>query len=525
MSELEFNSRRSNSSANSSGTGAMIFLILFATPFAGAGLFTLVSGLKKLIGGDIKTGIPLCIFGLIFSTVGFGLMIGTVIGRKKMKRAAELQARYPDKPWMTRPDWAAGKIKSSAMAQSYAFLFMGVMFTGIGGMATVFALPEVWQKHNYAALLVLLFPVVGIGLLLAFLNAWRSQRRFGDCYFELAQIPAPIGGVLEGMIETGHPLALEKELDLKLSCVRRVVTGSGKNRNTSEFPLWQNEKVYSPQASLSTTGSGQTGIPVHFKLPGDQPECYSQGNESVVWRLEAKSKMHGPGFRALFELPVYKVAGMAVADTENADPTATLQEPAAEIRRNENSKIKISDGPEGREFYFPPARNPGAALIVTIAFLVWTGIFYVLVHSKAPILFPIFWGVTDAVIAAGVFTAWFKYSHVTINSTNVRTVAGYLLFRRTRQFATSDVARFTTRTGMQSGNKVYTDIRLILRGSDEKFAASQERASEPGNATQLARAQMRAAAGPSGVTVGSAIASAPEAEWLAAEMNKALERK
>lgn len=514
-----------DSSGNSSGAGAMVFLFLFATPFAGFGLVALIKGATYLMAGDVRNGIPLSIFGLIFSAVGFGLMAGAVIGRKKLKQKAELQARYPGKPWMTRADWAEGKVKSSAMAQSYVYLIMGLAFAGIGGLVSFFALPEEWQKRNCAALLVLIFPLVGIAILVAFINAWRSHRRFGNCVFELAQIPVPIGGVLEGLITTGHPLALEHELHLTCSCIRRVVTGSGKDRSTQEYILWQSEKIYSEQANLAAAGPGQMGIPVHFKLPSDQPECYSQGSESVLWRLEAKSKLHGPRFRVLFDLPVFRVAGAASAEAEDPDPTAALQAPMEEIRRDENSKINISDGPEGRDFHFPAARNVGAALSVTFIFVVWSGIFYVLVRSKAPLIFPIFWGITDVFLAVGCFNAWFKSSRVTINSTGVRAVTRYLVFTRTRQFNAGEVARFATKTGMRSGSQIYTDIRLISRGSDEKFAATIGKMGEPADASQLAMARFRAAAGPSGVTVASGIAIALEADWLVAEMNKALGRR
>ncbi len=525
MSDLESNSGRSNSTGKSSGIGAMIFLILLATPFAGFGMFALFKGSAFLIAGNTRDGIPLGLGGLVFSTVGFGLMAAAVIGWKKLKQKAGLQARFPGKPWMTRPDWAEGKIKSSAMAYSNLYLIMGLAFTGIGGLSTFFALPEVWQKHNYAGLIVLIFPLVGIAFLVAFVSAWRSQRRFGACVLELAQIPIPLGGVLEGLIATGHPLALEHELHLVCSCVRRVVTGSGKNRSTQEYVLWQSEKIYSEQANLATAGPGQTGIPVHFKLPDDQPECYSRGDESVLWRLEAKSRMRGPRFRALFELPVFQDAGAAATEAEEPDPTAALQAPIEEVRRDENSKVKISDGPEGREFYFPAARNLGAALMVTVFFLIWSAIFYVLVLKKAPLMFPIFWGVTDALLALGCFNAWFKSSRVTINSTSVRAVTRYLFFARTRQFNASKIARFATKTGMQSGTKVYTDIRLIPTGSDEKFAATMGKTGEPADAAQLVRARFREATGPSGVTVASSIASAMEADWLAGEMNKALGRQ
>ena len=109
MSDLRFNSPIRNSAGKSSGISATIFLILFATPFAGFGLVALVLGVKKVIAGQTKDGLMLCLFGLIFSTVGFGLMFGAIWGRKKSKQTAEVQARFPDKPWMARAGLGGGK--------------------------------------------------------------------------------------------------------------------------------------------------------------------------------------------------------------------------------------------------------------------------------------------------------------------------------------------------------------------------------------------------------------------------------
>jgi len=356
-----------------------MLLILLGLPFAVFGGAAAFAGVRKWAAGNTHDGLFLCIFGFVFSAVGFGLMTGALLARKKSRQKAELEARYADRPWMLRQDWAAGKIKSSTMSQSALYLIMGVGFCGLGGLASYFAVPEVLQKHNYPALFALLFPLAGIGFLIAFINAWRSQKRFGECFFEPAQVPIPIGGVLEGMIETGKPLKLEHELNLKFSCIRRVVTGSGKSRHVNEFALWQTEKIYSEQAVLPEPGPGHTGIPVHFVLPDDQPECFSRGDVSVFWRLEAKSKLRGPHFRAVFDLPVYKVAGAVAAETGDAggadsDPTAALEAPIEEIRRDEHSRIQFSDGPNGREFYFPPARNPGTALIVTVAMFLLLGV-------------------------------------------------------------------------------------------------------------------------------------------------------
>jgi hypothetical protein len=398
---------------------------------------------------------------------------------------------------------------------------MGFGFCAIGGVSTGFALPEVWQKHNYAALAVLFFPLAGLGLITAFFIEWRSQRRFGDCFLELAQIPVPSGGVFEGMIHTGVPLQLEHELELTLTCNRRVQAG----KNNTESILWQGEKIYTVQASLPRLDNG-TGIPVHFKLPEGQPQCVSAGSVSIFWRLEAKSKMRGPDFHLVFDLPVFKTAGAEIADTGEAeaderDPTAKLQASIEEIRRDENSKIKITDGPNGREFYFPAARNLTAAVIVTLVFIVWSVLFWIIAHSHAPIIFPILWGFFDALIAFGVFNAWFKSSRVAINSTNVQATNRYLFFSRTRQFSSVDVARFATSLGMQSGSKTYTDIKLITRDSDGSFEANKAKYQQTG---QMPPLKFRMS-DPRGVIVASSIANVAEANWLVAEMNKALGKK
>ncbi|HEU6449253.1 MAG TPA: hypothetical protein VFV23_12530 [Verrucomicrobiae bacterium] len=519
MSDVQFNPSARNSSGKPAGIGAVIFLILFATPFAGFGLFAAIQGVRKIIAGQIKDGAILCLFGLFFSTVGFGLMAGAIFGRKKSKQTAELQARFADKPWMLRADWADGKIKSSTANRFKIYLFMGIAFSGIGGVSTVFALPEVWQKHNYPALIVLLFPLVGIGFLIAFINAWRSRKRFGDCFFELAQIPIPIGSVLEGMIQTGEPLRLENELHLKFSCVRRVTTGSGKNRSTQEKVLWQDEKIYLPQAALNQTGTG-TGIPVHFKLPADQPQSFTSGDESVFWRLEARSKLTGPDFHAAFDTPVFNVAGAAMADEDDVDPTAALQAPIDEVRREEHSRIRVTDGPNGREFYFPAARNIGSAIFTTVLAAVFSGGAILMHHFHVPLIFPVFVGFFGFILIFIAFSLWFKSSRVTINSSGVRAENGYLIFRHVREFAVGDVAQFALKTGMTSGTKVFSDIKLIKRDDGDSFAANKEKFQQTG---QLPPLKFKID-DPSGITVASSITSAMEAKWLAQEMNKALGR-
>ena len=54
-------------------------MFLFALPFAGFGLFAMWDGVKKIFNGDRSQGIGICLFGLVFACVGFGLMFAAVM--------------------------------------------------------------------------------------------------------------------------------------------------------------------------------------------------------------------------------------------------------------------------------------------------------------------------------------------------------------------------------------------------------------------------------------------------------------
>ena len=517
---FQLGSGKSGSKAGS--FASRLFLCLFATPFAAFGLFAIWGGIQKLQAGS-QDGIFIGLFGLVFAGMGFGLMYAAITAAPRQAAVEEKYRAQTDggtKPWLARADWAAGKIKSSGMPGQNFFWIWSLLALAMSAPA-VLAIPKEWQKGNHAILLALLFPAVAFYLIGYSIAYWRSRRRFGDCFFELAQIPAPLGGTLAGLIQTGTRVRLEHGLHLKLSCIRRTVSGSGKNRSVNENILWQDEKVLKPDADLPEPEPGCSGIPVFFKLPAGQPQSFSAGDSAVIWRLEARAKMSGPDFAATFEVPVFTVAGAAVADADEPDPTVALQMPVEEIRRDENSKIKITDSPCGREFYFPAARNPGTAVMVTVFWIVWSGFLWLMIAKHAPILFPIVFGLFDILIFWGCLMAWFKSSRVTVNDSGVTLNNRFLIFSRTRQFEAGEIVRFDTKVGMTSGSKVFTDIKLVTRQSEESFSARKARYQQTGERPPLKFGIIN----PSSVTIAGGIASKPEADWLVQEMTRALGRK
>jgi hypothetical protein len=521
MNDIQIDIGRSNASTKPGGLVVAIFVFLFALPFAGLGLFALLKGVKQIADGTDREGAMGCVFGIVFLGVGLGLIALVFFGRKKMRQLATTQARFADRPWMARPDWAEGKIKPTFTVPVAVYLIWSFLALAITAPALL-QIPKALQKHEPGILIVLIFPVVACGLLVQAFVSWRARRRFGDCFFEPAQTPTPLGGVLEGMILTGTSVKLEHDLYLKVSCIRRTVSGSGKERHVTETPLWQDEKIYRDDAVLPEPEPGHSGIPIHFKLPADQPECYSQGEESVFWRLDAQTKAHGGGFHIAFDVPVFKVAGAAEVDDsapDVSDPTAGLQARMEDVRRDEHSRIRVSDGPGGREFYFPAARNVGACITVTVFAMAFCGISVLTYEKHAMILFPLGFGFFGALLTLFTLNAWFKSSGVTVNSSGLDATDHWLFLRRSRHFDAGQIERFDLSIGTTYGNRAFWNIKLIKPGQST-FQENKARFEQTGQMPPISWPST--SVGP--VTLASDIADRAEAAWLVQQMTKALGR-
>ena len=93
----------------------------------------------------------------------------------------------------------------------------------------LFFVPSELADGNRWAWVALLFPAVGLVLAGWAVLAFLRWRKFGDATFELSTNPGVLGGYLEGRIDTSLRHALQEGVDLTLSCVRTVTSGSGDN--------------------------------------------------------------------------------------------------------------------------------------------------------------------------------------------------------------------------------------------------------------------------------------------------------
>jgi len=278
--------------------------ILLSLPFAAMGFLALILLLLDGLLGGLERQKFFKLLGVIAASIGFIALIFGITAKKGLLGAPSSLEKDLERPWIKRADWAAGRIKSSGIPHAKSYLTMGIVLCALGGLIAVLVVPKALQSGNYSALVALLFPLVGIVFLTAVVRRILAHRRFGDCFFEMAQTPAPIGGVLTGTLKTSLRLKFEGELRLDIFCVHQTTSGTGQNRRTEEKILWRDEKTFKSRAELSEFKSGGE-IPVHFDLPPGQPECSDRGNEAICWRLEMK--IPGINFHATFDVPVFKM--------------------------------------------------------------------------------------------------------------------------------------------------------------------------------------------------------------------------
>ena len=439
--------------------GVFIFLSLFALPFAAAGLFAVSTGMQRIAAGGPKEAYPLVLGGLVFSLVGFGLLAGVFFGTKKMKVLTRLSAENPASPWMWRADWAQGRANSKTQSTLVTAWTFAVVWNLISA-PILFLVPREQFQRDPKTLVAFLFPAVGIGLLVWAVRETLAWLEFGKTCMDLATVPAVIGRELRGNIQARFPRPPEHGIRLKLSCVNRIVSGSGNNHSTSEKILFRDERAVSP-SELCPGPMGIT-IPVAFRIPLDaRPTDTNNPRNSISWLVEADADVPGVDYKDVFEVPVFRTK-----DTPSEEEAAKFAAPEPVHQRPASSQIVVTPTGEGAEFYFPAGRNRQFAASTSLFLMIWCGAIGFMVWIKAPLIFAIVSGLFGVLLLYISLDLWLGSSRVVIGMGKVSVRMGMRGSGRVRQIAFSEIARIQSALTAQQGGSTgtpYYDIQLVRK--------------------------------------------------------------
>ncbi len=411
------------------------------------------------------------IFALVFAGVGYGLMFAAVYGGRMVKEAEELKAARPEHPWLWEKDWVDGHIRAGSKGKMIGALLFATLWNLISAPALFFVPDEVAGGNNLA-LIALLFPVIGMGLAAWAVYTVLQWRKFGNSEFEIFSNPGVLGGYLEGRIHTNIRQRPDDGFALTLSCIRKVTTGSGDSRRTSEKVLWQDS--FDVPANTLLAGPHGASVPVRFVIPYDAgPATDTEAAAPVEWRLEVAAELPGVDYSTHFSVPVFR--------TPDSDPEleADIHEAAAGSRRDPVERLRqagIVQRPTasgGVAYVFTRARAKGAAIGLTTFTLIWCAIVWGMIHFGAPIFFPIMFGLFALLFVYFVFDLWLTETRVEIGGGNLTFTKRMVTAGKTLTFRATDIADIKTKRGMQAGNRLYYQIILKTRAGKEHTLASQ----------------------------------------------------
>jgi len=252
------------------------------------------------------------IFSILFGGVGFGLMYAAIRSFKAARRTSELQLRYPDQPWMHRPDWNNGELKSDASIAMYASIGVALFWNLFSFPMAIFVTKsEVIEGGNYGALFILIFPLVGLGIIWWAVHSIMVWRKFGRATLKLHSFPAMFGEKLKATLDTGSKLATTVvDVQATLFCIEQRTVGSGKERKTVEDILWEQARTLPVQQGYDNYGG--SNIEIEFDLPANgNPSAVSMDHPRILWRLTVTAEQEGVDFHAQFDVPVFHKGGDA----------------------------------------------------------------------------------------------------------------------------------------------------------------------------------------------------------------------
>ena len=467
-------------------------VVLFLLPFAGIGLSSAGLAVQRAAAGNWQDALFLSIFALTFGGVGVGGIAAAVAGSRKLKDQEALESRHPDQPWLWREDWASGRIRDSNRSTALGAWIFAALWNLISLPAGYFGVHAALTQGKKEALLALLFPLVGTGLLVWAIRATIRYRKYGASSLQLATIPGAVGRTLAGTVSIPGSLRPPEGFLATLTCVRRVTTGSGKSRSTSEDTIWQEERRLPGTASRDPAGMA-TNVPVAFRIPPNAAVTdASAANDCVLWRLRLSADAPGVDYESVFEVPVFRTSASEQPLSAVERQLVPDPEELESYQQPSGSRIVVTTNRRGTEVLFPPARNVSAAVGLTSFTLVWIGAIALQIYLKVPLLFPIVFGVFGVLLVIGMLDLWLGVSRVTADAGSLTLATGYLYPGRERTFNGSEIAEVLAVMGMKAGATPYYDVVLVRRNGKK-------------------------------VRLGRGVRNKREAEWLAGMLKRELE--
>lgn len=502
-----------------------ILSTLVSLVFAGVGIGLLVYAYLQYQEGGLGQHVYVMGgIGAMFAVMGLLNLRSALRSRGQAKELASLKEKYAETPWKVRPNWRSSEVpereEASAVGAFFAVLWNLVAWPGAAYLIySEFAQPG---EPEWAVLLVLLFPLVGIGIGWAVGSAFMRRRKYGRSTCMMETMPGRLGQYLAARVQTGMNAAEapEEGFHVQLSCYRRYIryttdSDGDRKRKVEKDLKWRDEKhvrgkPYGAQNKLE--------VPISFKLPEDgRPSTPEKSEERILWQLDVSADVPGLDYKSSFELPVFEADEETVPSPDETSPEAAEDKtPAAdpgnvfwdlederaqqlthdegsapetaEAERDPYADYEVGDEftePEtegitmtrtpsgGLQFAFDPTRNRSSAILFgVIGVACLAGTFFILPNTVFGGLILLAMG---AIMVYGAGQTWTKRSVITVDEGQVEVETQTFGRTSTESFACDQVISVRVEIASNSGSAYSLNVYRADPEGRKKIEQSEEK--------------------------------------------------
>ena len=336
------------------------------------------------------------IFLFTFGGVGLGLMIFVLRAPQEKDLSAP---EFRDTPWLANDNWRTAVVKSDSKATMWGSWAFAAFWNLVSAPLPFVIYTEVTEKNNMPALLGLMFPLVGIGLISWAVKRTLEWRRFGPAPVRLDPYPGSVGGHVGGTIDVNLPFDASSQFSLTLTNLHSYVSGSGKNRSRKESAEWQDTQ-------LAHVSSGATGSRLSFRFDVPENLAISDADQSedsyYIWRLNLKADLPGVDIDRDYEIPVYATSESSAALSEFSIKQARTEQNKMDIQALEKL-VSISYGAAGRAMRYPMGRNLLSGLGGLVIGSIFSGVGWYLINYEGHPLMGGVCGLIGLIIVLSAF--------------------------------------------------------------------------------------------------------------------------
>lgn len=356
------------------------------------------------------------LFFLVFGGFAAGLII---VALRSLRERDVDKADHPTSPWLRNDDWQSPVVGSGSRAAMFGAWIFAALWNVIALPLPFLLVEEVVEKQNHAALIGLIFPLVGIGLLVWAIRRTLEWRRFGAAPVTLDPFPGAIGGHVGGSIDLRLPFLTATPFRVTLTSIRSRVSGSGKNRRRTETALWQDDIT-----ATAEPGPEGTRLVFRFDVPEglEASDADPDDRSRCIWRLNVSAELQGTDLDRNYEIPVYPTGARSTALPEDRLREARAREDRADEDRVRR-QLGFEYGLTGRQMHFPPGRNAGIAMTGLLFGIVFGGAGWYLLTREDALFMGLTFGLAGFLVGLGML-------YTGLNSLTVTMDAGVITARR-----------------------------------------------------------------------------------------------